>query len=159
MPVWGRVSDPAAARKGRAFFLMVARLPASTPRRFAPRPGRRPGPTHINLHNSYPRTAANACFAAAIVRCTSSSVCVAPRNAASYCEGGRYTPPSSMPRKNLPKASVFDFDAESQSVTGPGVKNHVNIEPTRLWQSATPASFAAAATPSTNSPLNFSSRG
>ena len=64
-----------------------------------------------------------------------------------------------MPRKNFPNASVFDFDAESQSVTGPGVKNQVNIDPTRLWHSATPASFAAVATPSTNSPLNFSSRG
>ncbi|HEY6368990.1 MAG TPA: GTP-binding protein, partial [Candidatus Sulfotelmatobacter sp.] len=55
--------------------------------------------------------ASNACFAAAIVRCTSSSVCAAPRNAASYCEGGRYTPLSSILRKNFPKASVFDFDA------------------------------------------------
>ena len=99
----------------------------------------------------YPRTAANASFAAAIVRCTSSSECAVPRNAASYCEGGRYTPLSSMLRKNFPNASVFDFDAESQSVTGPGWKNHVNIDPTRLWQSATPASFAAAATPSTSS--------
>src|ERR1017187_7351213 len=107
----------------------------------------------------YPRTAPNASFAAATVRCTSSSVCAAPRNAASYCEGGRYTPLSSMLRKNFPKASVFDFDAESQSVTGPWLKNQVNIEPTRLWQSAPPASFAAAATPSTNSPLSFSNRG
>jgi hypothetical protein len=80
----------------------------------------------------HPFTLANACFAAAIVRCTSSSECVAPKNAASYCEGGKYTPLSSMQRKNLLNASVFDFDAESQSVTGPGVKNHVNIEPTRL---------------------------
>ena len=62
--------------------------------------------------------------------------------------GGKYTPLSSMLRKNFPNASVFDFDAESQSVTGPSWKNHVNIDPTRLWHSATPASFAAAATPS-----------
>ena len=75
------------------------------------------------------------------------------------CEGGRYTPLSSMLRKNFPNASVSDFEAESQSVTGPGLKNHVNMEPTRLWQSATPASFASVATPSTNSPLSFSSRG
>src|SRR5229473_5875412 len=102
---------------------------------------------------------ANACFAAAIVRCTSCSVCVEPTNAASYCEGGRYTPPSSMARKNLPNTSVFDFDAESQSVTGPSVKNHVNMDPTRLLQSGTPASLAAAATPSTSSPLNLSMRG
>ena len=39
---------------------------------------------------------------------------------------------SSMLRKNLPNASVFDFEAESQSVTGPGLKNQVNIDPTRL---------------------------
>ena len=64
-----------------------------------------------------------------------------------------------MLRKNFPNASVFYFDAESQSVTGPGLKNHVNIDPTRLWHSVTPASFAAAATPSTNSPLNFYSCG
>src|SRR5579871_3538391 len=107
----------------------------------------------------YPRTAANACLAAAIVRCTSSSVWVVPRNAASYCEGGRYTPLSSMLRKNFPNAPVFDFDAESQSVTGPCWKNQVNIDPTRLWHSATPASFAAAATPLTSSSLNFSSLG
>src|SRR5580700_3494890 len=102
---------------------------------------------------------ANACFAAAIVCCTSCSVCVAPRKAASYCDGGKYTPLSSMPRKNFPNASVFDFDALSQSFTGPGVKNHVNIDPTRLWHNVTPASLAAVATPSTSSPLNFSSRG
>ena len=35
------------------------------------------------------RIDANACFAAVIVRSISSSVCAAPRNAASYCEGGR----------------------------------------------------------------------
>jgi hypothetical protein len=46
---------------------------------------------------------ANACFAAAIVCCTSCSVCVALKNAASYCDGGRYTPLSSMLRKNLPE--------------------------------------------------------
>src|SRR5207302_10610294 len=75
---------------------------------------------------------ANACLAAAMVRRTSSSVCAALRNAASNCEGGRYTPLSSMERKKRPKASVSDLDAEVQSVTGAGVKNQVNIEPTRL---------------------------
>src|SRR5258708_25854122 len=93
-----------------------------------------------------------------MVLCTSSSECVAPKNAASYCDGGKYTPLSNMARKKRPNASVFDFDAESQSVTGPGVKNHVNIEPTRLWQRGPPASFAAAATPCTNPSLSFSRR-
>src|SRR5256885_6963065 len=79
--------------------------------------------THCSRKRSnpqlHPRAAANASFAAAIVRCTSSSLCAVPKNAASYCDGGRYTPLSSMLRKTFANTSVFDFDAESQSVTGP----------------------------------------
>src|SRR5579864_3042235 len=103
-----------------------------------------------------PRIPANACFAAAIVRCTSSSEWVAPRNAASYCDGGKYTPASNIARKNFPNASVFDFEAESQSVTGPFWKNQVNIDPTRFAHRDTPTSLAAAITPSTSSPLSLS---
>src|SRR6185312_16818490 len=77
-------------------------------------------------------TAANASLAAATVCCTSSSVCAALKKAASNCEGGRYTPASSMARWNFPNALVSLFAAESQSVTGPSWKNHVNIDPTRL---------------------------
>src|SRR6202050_4016769 len=115
------------------------------------------GPCCLPTNENY--DLANACLAAAIVCRTSSSVWVEPRNAASYCDGGRYTPLSSRLRKNPPKASVLDFDAESQSVTGPGVKNQENIDPTPLWQSGTPPSLAAAATPSTSIPLNRSIRG
>ena len=61
--------------------------------------------------------------------------------------------------RSWPKASVSDFEAEFQSVTGPRVKNQVNIEPTRLLDRVTPASWAAAPTPSTNCALNFSRRG
>src|SRR5580698_1714277 len=84
------------------------------------------------LAPAYAFTAAKDSFAAATVFCTSSSLCAAPRKAASYCDGGRYTPQSSMLRKNFANNAVFDFEAESQSVTGPGLKNHVNIDPTRL---------------------------
>src|SRR5215831_13375894 len=81
------------------------------------------------LTAAFPATA-NASFAAAIVCWMSSSVCAALKNAASNCDGGRYTPFSSMARKNLPNASVSDFAAESQPVTGQGAKNQVNIDPT-----------------------------
>jgi len=37
-----------------------------------------------------------------------------------------------MDRKNLPKASVSDFAADSHPVTAADVKNHVNMDPTRL---------------------------
>lgn len=43
----------------------------------------------IHHHSAYAATAANACFAAAIVCCRSRSVCAVPRNAASNCDGGR----------------------------------------------------------------------
>ncbi len=46
-----------------------------------------------------------------------------------------------MLRKNFPNDSVFDFDAESQSVTGPCWKNQVNIDPTRLSHSGTARCF------------------
>ena len=63
-----------------------------------------------------------------------------------------------MVRKKRPKASVSDLEADSQFVTGPRVKNQVNIDPTRLNVSSTPASLAAVATPATNSPLSRSRR-
>ena len=66
-------------------------------------------------------------------------------------------PFSSMARKKRAKALVSDFAAESQEVTGSGVKNQVNIEPTRLWVRDNSASSAAAATPVTNSSLSLSS--
>ena len=72
------------------------------------------------------------------------SVWAALRNAASNCDGGRYTPLSSMARKKRAKALVSHLAAEVQLVTGPSVKNQVNIDPTRLQQSGTPASRAAA---------------
>src|SRR5262249_57311671 len=98
---------------------------------------RRSGAAYIRCGDSwgtriYAATSANACLAAATVFFTSSSVCAALRNAASYCDGGREIPASSIFRKKRPKASVSDFEAEPQSVTGPFVKNHVNIDPTRL---------------------------
>src|SRR5580700_7414911 len=111
MLVWGGVSDPAAAS--------TAALSSAAPQLSSSKLRAATGPTGRVRHNTYPRTAANATFAAATVRCTSSSVWVIPKNAATYCEGGKYTPLSSMLRKNFPNASVFDFDAESQSVTGP----------------------------------------
>src|ERR1051326_8603044 len=74
----------------------------------------------------------NACLAAAIVFPASSRVCAALKNAASNCDGGKYIPASSIARKNLPNAIVSHLEAEFQSVTGPAVKNHVNIDPTRL---------------------------
>src|ERR1017187_8097933 len=70
--------------------------------------------------------------AAAIVFAISSSVCAALTNAASNCEGARYTPRSSIFRKNRPNRAVSHFFADSQSVTGPSVKKNVNIEPTRF---------------------------
>src|SRR5437868_15552207 len=107
-------------------------------------------PWWIDFGEPYFFAVANANFAAVTVFCTSSSLCAAPRNAASYCDGGRYTPLSSIWRKNLANASVSDFEAESQSVTGPCWKNQVNIDPTRLEASGMPAFLALAATPSTN---------
>ena len=83
--MWVRVFDPAAARRAALFASGDSTLCQQNPRHFAPRPGQRPGPTQT----PYPRIPANACFAAAIVRCTSSSVCAAPRNIASYCDGGK----------------------------------------------------------------------
>jgi hypothetical protein len=104
-------------------------------------------------------TALKAPFAAEIVFWRSSSVWVALRKAASNCEGGRKMLESSIARKKRAKAAVSDFEADSQSVTVSGVKNHVNIEPTRLKERGTPASFAAAATPSTSLALRASSLG
>ena len=98
---------------------------------------------------------ANACFAAAMVWWTSFSVWAALRNAASNCDGGRYTPRSSMARKKRAKALVSHLAADVQSVTGPCVKNQVNIDPTRLQQIGTPASLAAAVTPSVNCALQY----
>ncbi len=63
-------------------------------------------------------------------------------------------PLSSIERKKRPKASVSDLAAEVQSVTGPGAKNQVNIEPTRLLHMETPASLAAA----TNSGDHFAGK-
>src|ERR1700733_4662461 len=75
--------------------------------------------------NPYLFTAANACFAAAIVCWTSSAECVAPKNAASYYDGGRYTPLSRMLGGSV-------FGAPPQSVPGPAAKSQVNFEPTRF---------------------------
>src|SRR5581483_181967 len=65
---------------------------------------------------------------------------------------------SSIELKNLPNASVSDFAAEGQSVTGPAVKNQVNIDPTRLQVISTPSFLAAPATPATSSALSLSRR-
>ena len=43
----------------------------------------------LTRNDPYTPTIANACFAAATVFVTSSAVCAVPRNAASYCDGGR----------------------------------------------------------------------
>ncbi len=42
-----------------------------------------------NNRSSYAAAITNACFAAAMVCSTSRSVCAAPKNAASNCEGGK----------------------------------------------------------------------
>ena len=48
-------------------------------------------------------------------------------------------PELSIQRKNCANRSVSLFEAESKSVTGLSVKKTVNIEPTRLIVTGTPA--------------------
>lgn len=51
--------------------------------------------------------------AAVIVREISASVCAAETNKASYCEGGRKIPRSSIAWKNFPNLAVSDFLASA----------------------------------------------
>ena len=60
-------------------------------------------------------------------------------NAASNWLGGNQTPASIMRWWKRAKASLSEALAEAKSVTGPAVKNQMNIEPTRLAVSGTPA--------------------
>ena len=60
--------------------------------------------------------------------------------AASNCEGGSQTPASSMARWKRPKAAVSEVAAVVVVGDRLGVKNQVNMEPTRLVVSGMPAS-------------------
>src|ERR1039457_3308358 len=102
-----------------------------------------------------PAYSASASRAAAMVFSISSSVCAALTNAASNCDGARYTPRSSMRRKNRPNRAVSHFLADSQSVTGPSVKKNVNIDPTRF--TAMPAGAAACSFAACDSSLSYTS--
>ena len=62
--------------------------------------------------------------------------------AASNWLGGSQTPASNIARWNWPKAAVSEVAALAKFVTGWLVKNHVNIEPTRLVVSEMFRSFA-----------------
>src|SRR2546423_15622495 len=82
--------------------------------------------------------------------------CAAEKNAASSCDGGKYTPSPSIRWKNRANFSRFEVFAELKSNTGPSVKNRVHIEPTRLRVTATPCFAAADVTPQANSALRSS---
>ena len=62
--------------------------------------------------SGYVDTAFIAFLATLMVLSTSFSLCAAERNQASNCEGGGYTPPSSMARKNRPYATVSAVSAD-----------------------------------------------
>ena len=91
---------------------------------------------YVPYRASAPLAASSAIF-------TSASPCAAPTKAASYWLGGSQTPASNIRRWKRPNASVSEVEAVAKSVTGPLVKNQVNIDPTRLVVTATPASRAS----------------
>src|ERR1700694_1522173 len=90
---------------------------------------------------------------------TSAIPCAVLTNAASNWLGGSQTPASIIARWNLPNRAVSEVAALSKSVTGAGVKNQVNIDPTRFVVTATSASSASAATPSAIAAVVRSSAG
>ena len=64
-----------------------------------------------------------------------------------------------MARWKAANCFAFEREALSKSVTAPSVKNHVNMEPTRLVVRGTPASCAIFATPSATAAETCSSCG
>mmetsp|Transcript_202 Transcript_202/g.733 ORF Transcript_202/g.733 Transcript_202/m.733 type:complete len:245 (+) Transcript_202:131-865(+) len=82
-------------------------------------------------------------FAASMVKSMSSLVCLRPVKPASYCEGARYTPSSSMPRCHLANLSVSDSVASAKLRTGPSQKNRPNMPrmepPHTAWPLSLPA--------------------
>mmetsp|Transcript_38044 Transcript_38044/g.123065 ORF Transcript_38044/g.123065 Transcript_38044/m.123065 type:complete len:270 (-) Transcript_38044:556-1365(-) len=63
---------------------------------------------------------------------------------ASYCDGARYTPRSSMPRCHFANLAVSLFAASAKHLTGPSVKKKPNMPemwpPHMAWPAALPAS-------------------
>mmetsp|Transcript_23596 Transcript_23596/g.58492 ORF Transcript_23596/g.58492 Transcript_23596/m.58492 type:complete len:245 (-) Transcript_23596:776-1510(-) len=86
-------------------------------------------------------------FAASMVKSTSSSVCLRPVKPASYCEGARYTPSSSIPRCHRANLSVSDLVASWKFFTGPSQKNNPNIPRMFPPHISCPASLPAARIP------------
>ena len=107
----------------------------------------------------YFATSAKASPAALSSSSTSCSPCAADTNAASYWLGGGQTPRAIMARWKRAKAAVSDVLALAKSVTFCGVKNHVNMLPTRLVASPIPCWLASRATPSAMAPVVLSSLG
>src|SRR5438270_125546 len=62
--------------------------------------------------------------------------CAAEKNAASSCEGGRYTPSRRIRWKTRANFSRFERSADSKSVTGPSLKKIIHIEPVTDFESA-----------------------
>ncbi len=61
---------------------------------------------------------------------------------ASYAEGARYTPRSSMPRCHRPNFSRSAFSASSKHVTGPSVKKKPNMPAARAGRASEPHLWA-----------------
>ena len=92
-------------------------------------------------------TASSASPMCLTVRATSASVCAFERNAASYCEGGQYSPRAKSSRWKTANFFVSLEEASAQFFTGPFVKKSVIIEPTRCTQPSTPVRARAASRP------------
>src|SRR3970282_91284 len=81
--------------------------------------------------NHFARIARKALSAACTVASISSSPCAIDMNPASNCDGAKYTPCSSMARKNAAYCFVSAVLAVAPLTTGRTVKKAVNIVPTR----------------------------
>mmetsp|Transcript_35993 Transcript_35993/g.88682 ORF Transcript_35993/g.88682 Transcript_35993/m.88682 type:complete len:245 (-) Transcript_35993:789-1523(-) len=95
-------------------------------------------------------------LAAAMVASMSASVCAREVKPASYWEGARYTPSSSMPRCHRANLAVSDFCASEKLRTGPSVKKKPNMPLMLPPHTSWPASLPAARMPATSRLVTFS---
>src|SRR5207248_9466750 len=79
------------------------------------------GRSHI-AEQVHPASSANERAAASSVSSSCSSPCASEGNQASYCEGGRYTPWSSIERQKAAWASMSQALTDSRSETSSPVK-------------------------------------
>ena len=96
--------------------------------------------------------------AAASVRSKSSGVCTVDTKAASNADGAKYTPCSSIEWKNRAYAAASERVTASQPSTGPGLKNMLNSDPTRLMDTGTSCASAAVRNPVVRASAVSSSR-